>query len=68
MLVELNDGTTLEEVEIEYPVGHKRRVRLFPTALDPVSILTDSDFSALRAHPCCSTSSRSEWLKFGVGP
>ncbi|KAH9931092.1 2-methylcitrate dehydratase [Epithele typhae] len=23
--VELNDGTVLEEVEIEYPVGHKRR-------------------------------------------
>jgi len=25
LLVELNDGTVLEEVEIEYPVGHKRR-------------------------------------------
>jgi hypothetical protein len=24
-LVELNDGTVLDEVEIEYPVGHKRR-------------------------------------------
>ncbi|KAF9051159.1 2-methylcitrate dehydratase [Hymenopellis radicata] len=24
-LVELNDGTVLEEVEVEYPVGHKRR-------------------------------------------
>lgn len=23
----LNDGTVMEEVEIEYPVGHKRRVR-----------------------------------------
>jgi 2-methylcitrate dehydratase len=23
--VELNDGTILEEVEVEYPVGHKRR-------------------------------------------
>lgn len=25
LLVELNDGTVLDEVEIEYPVGHKRR-------------------------------------------
>ena len=25
LLVELNDGTVLGEVEIEYPVGHKRR-------------------------------------------
>jgi 2-methylcitrate dehydratase len=25
LLVELHDGTVLEEVEIEYPVGHKRR-------------------------------------------
>ncbi|KAK2464256.1 hypothetical protein APHAL10511_003713 [Amanita phalloides] len=25
LLVELNDGTLLDEVEIEYPVGHKRR-------------------------------------------
>lgn len=25
LLVELKDGTVLEEVEIEYPVGHKRR-------------------------------------------
>jgi len=25
ILVELNDGTVLDEVEIEYPVGHKRR-------------------------------------------
>jgi 2-methylcitrate dehydratase len=28
LLVELNDGTILDEVEIEYPVGHKRRVCL----------------------------------------
>src|SRR5258708_9304438 len=25
ILVELNDDTVLDEVEIEYPVGHKRR-------------------------------------------
>lgn len=25
LLVELMDGTVLEEVEVEYPVGHKRR-------------------------------------------
>jgi len=25
LLVELNDGTKLDEVEVEYPVGHKRR-------------------------------------------
>lgn len=25
LLVELNDGTILDEVEVEYPVGHKRR-------------------------------------------
>lgn len=25
LLVELNDGTVLDEVEVEYPVGHKRR-------------------------------------------
>src|ERR1700722_1879375 len=25
LLVTLNDGTVLDEVEIEYPVGHKRR-------------------------------------------
>ena len=25
LLVELQDGTVLDEVEIEYPVGHKRR-------------------------------------------
>lgn len=25
ILVELNDGTKLDEIEIEYPVGHKRR-------------------------------------------
>ena len=25
LLVELNDGTILDEVEIDYPVGHKRR-------------------------------------------
>lgn len=25
LLVELNDGTVLEEVAVEYPVGHKRR-------------------------------------------
>lgn len=25
LLVELNDGTFLDEVEVEYPVGHKRR-------------------------------------------
>jgi len=25
LLVELNDGTTLDEVVVEYPVGHKRR-------------------------------------------
>jgi len=24
--IELNDGTKLDEVEVEYPVGHKRRV------------------------------------------
>jgi 2-methylcitrate dehydratase len=28
--VELNDGTKLEEVEVEYPVGHKRRVSRKP--------------------------------------
>lgn len=28
LLVELNDGTVLDEVEIEYPVGHKRRVNV----------------------------------------
>lgn len=27
LLVELNDGTVLDEVVVEYPVGHKRRVR-----------------------------------------
>ncbi|OBZ67996.1 2-methylcitrate dehydratase [Grifola frondosa] len=27
LLVELNDGTVLDEVEVEYPVGHKRRRR-----------------------------------------
>lgn len=27
LLVELNDGTVLDEVIVEYPVGHKRRVR-----------------------------------------
>jgi len=28
--IELNDGTKLDEVEVEYPVGHKRRVsRMF---------------------------------------
>jgi 2-methylcitrate dehydratase len=26
LLVELNDGTVLDEVQVEYPVGHKRRV------------------------------------------
>lgn len=26
LLVELKDGTKLDEVEVEYPVGHKRRV------------------------------------------
>ncbi|KIY44462.1 2-methylcitrate dehydratase [Fistulina hepatica ATCC 64428] len=25
LLVELNDGTVMDEVEVEYPVGHKRR-------------------------------------------
>jgi 2-methylcitrate dehydratase len=25
LLVELNDGTVLDEVVVEYPVGHKRR-------------------------------------------
>ena len=25
LLVELTDGTVLDEVEVEYPVGHKRR-------------------------------------------
>lgn len=25
LLVELDDGTVLDEVEVEYPVGHKRR-------------------------------------------
>ena len=25
LTIELNDGTVLDEVEIEYPVGHKRR-------------------------------------------
>jgi 2-methylcitrate dehydratase len=25
LLIELNDGTKLDEVEVEYPVGHKRR-------------------------------------------
>jgi len=25
LLVELSDGTVLDEVEVEYPVGHKRR-------------------------------------------
>jgi 2-methylcitrate dehydratase len=25
--IELNDGTKLDEVQVEYPVGHKRRVR-----------------------------------------
>lgn len=25
LTVELNDGTVLDEVEVEYPVGHKRR-------------------------------------------
>jgi 2-methylcitrate dehydratase len=25
LLVELNDGTVLDEVEVEYPVGHRRR-------------------------------------------
>lgn len=25
LLVELNDGTVLDEVEVEYPIGHKRR-------------------------------------------
>ena len=25
LLVKLNDGTVLDEVEVEYPVGHKRR-------------------------------------------
>ena len=28
LLVKLNDGTVLDEVEVEYPVGHKRRVGL----------------------------------------
>ena len=25
LLVELNDGTVLDEVQVEYPVGHRRR-------------------------------------------
>lgn len=27
LLVELNDGTVLDEVVVEYPIGHKRRVK-----------------------------------------
>lgn len=25
LLVELNDGSVLDEVEVEYPIGHRRR-------------------------------------------
>lgn len=37
LLVKLNDGTVLDEVEVEYPVGHKRRVGLL---VSPFSYLT----------------------------
>ena len=50
LTITLNDGTVLDEVEIEYPVGHKRRVRFY---LD-FSIfcpLTDHH-SGRRAHLC----------------
>jgi len=30
LLVELNDGTVLDEVQVEYPVGHKRRASALP--------------------------------------
>jgi 2-methylcitrate dehydratase len=36
LLVELNDGTKLDEVEVEYPVGHKRRVSHFHCVLIPL--------------------------------
>lgn len=29
LLVTLNDGTVLDEVVVEYPVGHKRRVSFY---------------------------------------
>ncbi|KAF8829083.1 hypothetical protein HHX47_DHR3000487 [Lentinula edodes] len=48
LLVELNDGTVLDEVEVEYPVGHKRRreegtpllINKFKRILDTVSDAT----------------------------
>ena len=45
LLVELNDGTKLDEVEVEYPVGHKRRVS--NRVLD-CSYLVDSVYSVLK--------------------
>ena len=45
LAVELNDGTKLDEVEVEYPVGHKRRVR--HRVLDLLS-LVDPVYSARR--------------------
>ena len=35
LLVELNDGTLLDEVQVEYPVGHKRRASALPHQSHP---------------------------------
>lgn len=38
LLVELNDGTVLDEVAVEYPIGHRRRVRSLPYPSCPAGL------------------------------
>jgi 2-methylcitrate dehydratase len=48
LLVELNDGTVLDEVQVEYPVGHKRRA----SALLRQVFVSDFCHSAQKEHLC----------------
>ena len=53
LTVELNDGTVLDEVEIEYPVGHKRRrVEGTPLLLAKFERHIGHHFDAARQKTC----------------
>jgi len=67
LTVELNDGTVLDEVVVEYPIGHKRRreegipelikkfkvnlARRFPEKQQRVILEASLDYSRLAAMP-----------------
>ena len=56
--IELKDGTVLNEVEIEYPVGHKRR------RVEGTPLLMNKFKRLVWLHCCYYSVGRTDWVSF----